>query len=228
LPVGKSKGKQKMTSKLPQTLRLAPVAAMLLIACGSTFTVYAATLTISPATGAQQVGQPFDVSVSVSGLDPLNDLYAYSFDLAFDPTAFKVLTANDGTIFDYAGNTGVYFDGAINNTLGFVTAESGLDINGSFNGTSGLLGRFTFEALRPAASATIAVQNVSLSTLAAASSLAPPDIDPGTLPLATLSAANVTAVPEPGAGGLAVLAVAGAVLIRQRLRNCKSCLPQAV
>jgi Cohesin domain len=211
-----------MTFKLPQTLRLAPVAAML------TSTIYAATLIISPVTGAEQVGQPFGVSVSVSGLDPLNDLYAYSFDLAFDPTAFKLLTANDGTIFDYGGNTGVYFEGAINNTLGFVTAESGLDINGSFNGTSGLLGRFTFEALRPAASAMIAVQNVSLSTLAAASSLAPPDIDSGTLPVATLSAATVTTVPEPGACGLAVLAVAGAVWIRQRRRNGKFCPPRAV
>jgi len=193
-------------------------AAILLIACGATSTVYATTLTISPVTGAEQVGQPFDVSVSVSGLDPLNDLYVYSFDLAFNPADFKVLAANDGTIFDYGGNTGVYFDGAINNALGFVTAQSGLDINGSFNGTGGLLGRFTFEALRPAASAMIAVQNVSLSTLAAASSLAPPDIDPGALPLATLSAANVTAIPEPGAGGLAVLAVAGAVWIRRRRR----------
>ncbi len=217
-----------MTFKLPQTLRLAPAAALLLIACGSTFTVYAATLTISPATGAQQVGQPFDVSVSVSGLDSLNDLYAYSFDLAFNPTDFKVLAANDGTIFDYGGNTGIYFDGAIDNTLGFVTAESGLDIIGSFSGTSGLLGRFTFEALRPAAGATIAVQNVSLSTFAAASNLAPPDIDPGTLPLATLSAATVTAVPEPGAGALATLAAAGAVLIRRRRRNGKSCPPRAV
>jgi hypothetical protein len=63
-----------------------------------------------------------------------------------------------------------------------------------------------FEALRPAANATIAVQNVSLSTFAAASSLAPPDIDPGTLPLATLSATNGTEVPEPGA--LSVLAAA--------------------
>jgi general secretion pathway protein D len=222
-----------MTFKLPQTLRLAPVAALLLIACGEISTVYAATLTISPVTGAQQVGQPFDVSVSVSGLDSLNDLYAYSFDLAFNPADFKVLAANDGTIFDYGGNTGLYFGGAINNTLGFVTAESGLDINGSFNGTGGLLGRFTFEALRPAAGTTIAVQNVSLSTLAAASNLAPPDIDPGTLPLATLSAANVTVVPEPSAGALAVLAlavlaVAGAVLIRRRRRNGKSCPPRAV
>jgi MYXO-CTERM domain-containing protein len=140
---------------------------------------------------------------------------------------FKVLAANDGTIFDYGGNTGAYFDGAIDNTLGFVTAESGLDINGSFSGTSGLLGSFTFEALRPAAGATIAVQNVSLSTFAAASSLGPPDIDPGTLPLATLSAANGTVVPEPGTGALAALAAAVGALIRQRRRNCKSGPPRA-
>ncbi len=206
-----------MKFKLPLVLRLAPAAALLLSACASTPRMYAAMLTINPASGSEQVGEPFEVSLSVSGLDPLNDLYDYSFDLAFDPTVFKVLAANDGTIFDYGGNTGIYFDGTIDNTLGFVTAQSGLDINGSFSGTSGLLGSFTFEALRPAANATIAVENVSLSTFAAASSLAPPDIDPGALPLATLSATNVTAVPEPGA--MVVLAVAGAVLICQRRRN---------
>ena len=206
-----------MTLNLSQSLRSALVAAILLIAPGATSTAYGATLTISPSTGSQQVGQSFTVSVSASGLDPLNDLYDYSFDLAFDPTVFKVLTANDGTIFDYGGNTGVYFDGTIDNTLGFVSAQSGLDINGSFSGTSGLLGSFTFEALRSAANATIAVQNVSLSTFAAAVNLAPPDIDHGSLPSATLSAVSVTAVPEPST--LAFLAAVGAVLIRQSRRN---------
>ena len=74
-----------MTLNLSQSLRSALVTATLLIAPGATFTVGAAMLTISPATGSEQVGQSFTVSVSASGLDPLNDLYDYSFDLAFDP-----------------------------------------------------------------------------------------------------------------------------------------------
>jgi hypothetical protein len=208
-----------MKFKLPLLLRLSLTAALLLITCASTPRMYAAMLTISPASGTEQVGQSFTVSVSVSGLDPLNDLYDYSFDLAFDPTVFKVLAANDGTIFDYGGNTGVYFDGTIDNTNGFVTAQGGLDNNGSFNGTGGLLGKFTFEALEPTASATIAVQNVSLSTFAAASNLGPPDIDPGALPSAQLSTANGTAVPEPSAGALAMFAVAGGAFVLRRRRN---------
>jgi hypothetical protein len=106
--------------------------------------VQAESLTISPATGTEQVGQPLTVSVSVKGLDPLKDLYDYTFDLKFDPKVFEVLAANDGTIFNYAGNSPMYFEGTIDNTHGFVTLQSGLDTNASFVGTGGLLGSFTF------------------------------------------------------------------------------------
>ena len=203
-----------MIFKSSQIRHVARAAALLLIACASTFSVEAAMLTINPSTGVEQTGQPFTVSVSVSGLDPLDDLYTYSFDLAFNSADFKVLAANDGTIFDYGGNTGVYVDGAIDNTHGFVANQGGLDINQGFNGTGGLLGSFTFEALRPFASTTIKVQNVSLSTFAAASNLQPPDINPGTLPFATLSASR-TAAPEPGTGVLVGLVVAAGALIHR-------------
>jgi MYXO-CTERM domain-containing protein len=206
-----------MTHTLPQIPRLIPAAALLLMAWGSASTAYAADiLTISPATGVEQVGQPFTVSVSANGLDSSNDLYAYSFDLAFDPTVFQALAANDGTIFDYGGGTGLYFDGLIDNTNGFVAAQGGIDINGAFNGTGGLLGQFTFVALRAVTTSPIAVENVSLSTLTAASNLGPPDIDPGNLPSAELSSADGTAAPEPGTGALAALVVAGCVFVRRR------------
>lgn len=204
-----------MTRK-EKTLRLALLTSTLLITCASTSSLYAASLTISPATGTEQVGQSFTVNVNVNGLNPSNDLYDYSFDLKFDPTVFEVLAANDGAIFNYAGNSPIYFDGTIDNTNGFVTFEGGLDTDASFTGTAGLLGSFIFEALKPASNSMIAVQNVSLETFAAALNLGPPDIDPGTLPSATLNAVNGTAVPEPGTGALAALAViAGGLILRR-------------
>ncbi len=159
-----------MTSKenYQKIRRLTLITTALLIAGASISPVYAASLSISPATGTQQVGQPFSVNVNVNGLDPTNDLYDYTFDLKFDPTVFEVLAANDGAIFNYAGNSPIYFDGTIDNTNGFVTFEGGLDSNASFTGTGGLLGSFTFEALQATANTTIDVQNVSLSTFAAA------------------------------------------------------------
>src|SRR5579885_2094912 len=143
--------------------------AMFLIACGLGALVHAASLTISPATGTEQVGQPFTLDVNVTGLDPTKDLYDYTFDLQFDPKVFEVLAANDGTIFNYAGNSPFYVDGTIDNVNGFVTLQSGLDSNAGFTGTGGLLGSFTFEALHPFTNTKIAVQNVSLSTFNAAS-----------------------------------------------------------
>lgn len=203
----------KLTGNSGQILGLARGAGMFLIACASSSLVYAASLTISPSAGTEEVGKPFTVNVNVTGLDPTNNLYDYTFDLQFDPKVFEVLAANDGTIFNYAGNSPIYIDGTIDNTNGFVTLQSGIDTNASFTGTDGLLGSFSFEALKPAVSTEIAVQNVGLSTFAAASNGAPPDIDHGTLPIATLNTVNGTAIPESGTGALAIV---GCMLFLQR------------
>jgi hypothetical protein len=193
--------------------RWALTAALLWILCVSTTAAYGdVVMSISPASGTELIGQMFTVSVNVSGLDPMKELYDYSFDLKFNPKVFEVLAANDGTIFNYAGNTPAYIDGTINNKFGIVSNQAGIDRNASFNGTGGLLGQFTFEALQPRASTTIAVQNVSLSTFAAASVGGPPDINPGTLPIATLNTVNITKTPEPGTGALAII---GGMLILQ-------------
>ncbi len=206
----------KLTGNSKQMLRFAQAAGTLLMACAWISPAYGTTLSINPSTGSEPVGQQFSVGVSVDGLDPANELYDYSFDIQFDPAVFQVLAANDGTIFDYGGNTGFYSDGTIDNVNGFVTFQSGLDINGAFSGTGGLLGAFIFEASQPASGTMIAVQNVSLQTFASASNLGPPDIDPGTLPVATLDTVNSTATPEPGAGALVALAVAAGALILRR------------
>jgi hypothetical protein len=197
--------------------RLTRLGAALLISCASSAPVYAASLTISPSTGVEQVGQTFSVTVSVSGLDTTNDLYDYTLDLQFDPSVFKVLSANDGTIFNYNASAGLYIDGLIDNTNGFVSSESGIDINQGFVGTGGVLGTFTFEALTTAANSTIGVENVSLETFEAASNLGPPDIATSTSPVATLDTVNgSTAAPEPAAGALAALALAGGALTLRR------------
>lgn len=185
--------------------------ATLFIAYSTVSKSYAATLTLDPSSGTVMVGVPFTVDVSVSGLNPANDLYDYSFDLGFNPADFEVLSAGDGSIFNYAGNSPIYLDGNIDNSGGLVSDQAGIDTLAGFTGTGGLLGTFTFEAVAPFVGGTITLQNVSLSTYAAASGLQPPDIDPGVLPVATLSADS--AVPEPATGALAGLVLACCALL---------------
>lgn len=195
--------------------RWALTAALLWILCVSTTAAYGdVVMTISPASGTELIGQMFTVSVNVSGLDPMKELYDYSLDLKFNPKVFEVLAANDGTIFNYPGNTPVYIAGTIDNKFGIVSNQAGIDRNASFNGTGGLLGQFTFEALQPRASTTIAVQNVSLSTLAGALN-GVADINPGALPVATLQTLG-TPIPEPGTGGLVAVILACGTLIRRK------------
>jgi hypothetical protein len=188
------------------------------IACASSSLIYAnVLLSISPASGTEQVGQPFTVDVSVNGLNPTNDLNSYTFDLRFDPKVLEVLAVNDGTIFNYAGSTPFYSPGTIHNTTGFVALQSGLDVTTAFNGTGGLLGSFSFEALKAAVGTEILVENVGLSSVAG-SSTGTADIDPGTLPVATLVTVG-TAIPEPGTGALVALILACGALIRRERRS---------
>lgn len=191
--------------------RLLLATATIVIACSTVSRSYAATLTLDPSSSTVIVGVPFTADVSVSGLDPANDLYDYSFDLGFNPADFQVLSAGDGSIFNYAGNSPIYLGGNIDNSTGLVSDQAGIDTLASFTDTGGLLGTFTFVAVAPFVGGTITLQNVSLSTYAAASRLEPPDIDPGVLPVATLSADS--AVPEPATGALAGLVLASCALL---------------
>jgi hypothetical protein len=209
----------KRTGKFEQLLRLSRITGMLLLACTWSSSAYGSLVFIDIPPSPVQVGQPFSVNVNANGLDPTNELYDYSFDLQFDPSVFQVSAANDGTIFDYGGNTGLYFDGTIDNVNGFVTFQSGIDIFQGFSGTGGLLGAFTFDALQPASNSSISVQNVALETFAAALNLGPPDIDPGTLPVATVDVAGPTTTPEPGSGVLAALAIVAGIFILRRQRE---------
>jgi hypothetical protein len=211
-PTGNSKN-------MPKFMRLAGA---LLFACVFSSSAFGTIAFIDPPIGTVQVGQPFAVNVGINGLDPANDLYDFSFDLQFDPAVFEVLSANDGTIFDYSGNTGLYFDGSIDNVNGFVTFQSGIDLFQGFTGTGGLLGTFTFQPLQPASGSMISVQNMTLETFNAASNLGPPDIDPGTLPVAILNAANTSTTPEPAPSSMVMLAMAEGAALLHRLRHRRS------
>lgn len=212
----------KPTGNTKNMLKFMRLAGALLFACFLSSSAYGAIVFIDPAMGSVTAGQPFTVNVSVDGLDPSNDLYDFSFDLQFDPKVFEVLAANDGTIFDYSSNTGLYFDGSIDNVNGFVTSQSGIDLFQGFTGTGGLLGTFTFQALQPASGSMISVENVTLETFNAAANLGPPDIDPGTLPVATLDVTSTSVTPEPATSSMMMLAMAVGAALLHSLRHRRS------
>ena len=156
-------------------------------------------MNILPASGTVYTGVPWQIQVTLSELDPANSLYAYTFDLAFDPTVLQAQSALDGTIFDAGA---FYSTGTIDNTFGTINLQAGLDVNQTFLGTGGLIGTFLFMPISPAMGTAISVQNVALQTFDGAMS-GQADIDPGTLPTAIFDAA----VPEPGTMGLLTVAL---------------------
>jgi len=174
--------------------------------------IHAATaqMNIFPSGGGLSVGVPFQVQVTLSDLNPADSLFAYTFDLAFDPAVFQAQSVLDGTIFDPGG---FYTTGTIDNIFGTINLEAGLDLNQTFLGTGGLLGTVMFLPISEAIGTTISVQNVSLQTLDGALNNEA-DVDPGTLPTATFD----VVAPEPATLSLipAALCILAAVELRKR------------
>lgn len=118
----------------------------------------AATIRIDPVSSGALVGGAVNVSVSV---DDVVDLYAYQFDLAFDPTVVSAMTLTEG---DFPGGGGgtFFIPGSINNTTGAITFVTSTllgpvpGVNGS-----GFLATVRFNALTPGTSA-LMLSNVLL------------------------------------------------------------------
>jgi general secretion pathway protein D len=77
----------------------------------------AATIQIDPVSSATSLGATVDVKVSIS--DVL-DLYAYQFDLAFDPAVLSASMVSEGSFLAVGGGT-FFVPGAIDNVAGTIT-----------------------------------------------------------------------------------------------------------
>ncbi len=65
----------------------------------------------------------------------VSDLYAFQFDLAFDPTILELQSISEGTFLPGAGSTN-FFPGTIDNTGGTATATAD-SLVGAIPGASG-------------------------------------------------------------------------------------------
>ena len=161
------------------------------------------TILVDPSTADIFVGQSFILNVNV---DSLPDLYAYQFDLQFDPTVLRAFSVSEGSYLTSGGPT-LFFPGTVDNVGGFVlsTADSLEGVAGVSG--SGTLASFGFQAIA-AGSTSITLQNIflldsSLSGITAA-----------------VSSGEVTVMqtPEPSYGPLVVVLGIIIVFVRRRSR----------
>lgn len=155
-------------------------------------------LNVQPSTPNPTVGENFTVNVVASDV---TDLYAFQFDLGFDPTILEVDSVNEGPFLAGGGST-LFIPGTIDNVGGSVSnnADSLLTAISGVTG-SGTLVTFDLTALAPGFSSLSAFNVILLD-----SSLSGID--------ATVNNSSVTvpssAVPEPRYVGLIVC---GALLL---------------
>jgi hypothetical protein len=139
------------------------------------------------------------IKIDVAAQDVV-DLYAYQFDLNFDPTKFQFVSGSEGPFLATAGSTFFYGGDLSAGSLKFVfDTLLGLDPGAS---GSGVLASFDFVALDRGTSAFSLANVLALDT-------------PGNLLDVGLQSLEVT-VPEPGTLCLLALGLAGLASARKR------------
>lgn len=115
-------------------------------------------LSITPASPVVQPGQNFSLAISITAV---LDLYAWQFDLAFDPIILSAGAITEGPFLAAGGNT-VFLPGTIDNSAGSITFTAHtlqtalLGVDGS-----GILATIDFQALALGTSA-ITLSNLIL------------------------------------------------------------------
>ncbi len=123
--------------------------------------VQAATVSIDPSSTTVGVGNTFSLNVDIADV---TDLYAFQFDVGFDPTLLAATSESEGPFLSSAGTT-IFFPGTIDNVGGAISGTgdvlSGAISGASTSGTPGLLATLQFTALAEGTSA-ISLSNIVL------------------------------------------------------------------
>lgn len=140
-------------------------------------------ISVQPSSSTIEAGQSLLLSVFISDV---TDLYAFEFDIGFDPRFISASSITEGPFLSGGGET-LFIPGAIDNFGGSITF-TGNTLLGAVSGVSGSgeLATVTFTALARGTSS-ITLFNVTLL-----------DSDlSGTSSTATQGSVRVTAIPEP-------------------------------
>lgn len=161
-----------------------------------------AILSLDPSMTVVQMGDTFSVDVNIANID---DLFAYQFDILFDPTVFNVDQVLQGDIFGSDPALSVFDGGLLDNTLGTISFIFST-LLGDVNGVSqdGTLATLVFTAVGVNPLSAITMSGVVLSQFGS-----DPNVPPTALPF-TLTDAQVASVPEPSSLALLGLGLATA------------------
>lgn len=171
-------------------------------------TVVAGTISVEPSFTSVTLGNPVSVNLDVSGV---LDLYAFQFDVGFDPAVLSAVSVSEGSLFS---SVGVFFSpGFIDNGGGSITFI-GDTLSGPGPGlsTDGTLAQIVFNAVG-SGSSSVDLSNIILldSSLSEINVVASP---------ATITVTGTSAVPEPTTGASMIfemgVIVIGAAIKRQR------------
>lgn len=163
------------------------------------------TISALPSSPTLSVGGSTSVNVNVAGL---TDLYAFQFDVIFNPAVLAAVSVTEGSLFS---SVGVFFSpGIIDNAAGTITFI-GDSLSGPGPGITldGTLAQILFNAIGPGSSnidpSNVILLDSNLNDIAAS-------IVSGSV--------NVTsAIPEPGSAMLLSGALALLALVRHRVRT---------
>jgi cohesin domain-containing protein/PEP-CTERM motif-containing protein len=187
-------------------LRTLHVSLALLIALAAAPVFATPIISVSPPASVVNVGNTVSVDIVINGAV---DLYAFQFDIGFDPSVLSATSIVEGALLPSGGST-IYLPGTISNASGTIsfTADT---LETAITGVtgSGTLATVSFQAIG-AGSSSVNVLNVTLldSTL---SGIADTEL-PGTIRAIGASAA----VPEPST---VALLLTGAVGLSRRVRR---------
>jgi general secretion pathway protein D len=157
-------------------------------------------VSVVPSPSPAIVGSTMSLDVLIAGVA---DLYAYQFNLAFNPSVLQAIGFAEGAFLPSAGTT-IFDPGALNNTLGTLTLSYGTLVGpGPGASGSGVLTAYNFNVVGPGVSAltlsNVILLNSNLDTISA-----------------QISSGSVTAVPEPSTYAMFALGLAGLAAWRLR------------
>ena len=121
-------------------MKLIRIACLSVVCCVAAF---AGTISLQPSATTLALGNPLTVDVNVSGV---SDLYAFQFDISFNPAVFTASGVTEGALFS---GIGVFFSpGFIDNTAGTITfIGDSLSGPGPGVSTNGTLATITFNSI---------------------------------------------------------------------------------